>query len=239
MKEKKSIALIADAHASPGLLGKEHEFFEMLKHLAKRKVDIVFMGDVFELWIALPGYENQMHKRFASFCRDLSRTRMVGFIEGNHEFQVKRMRSRDFSWCEESIKILPGGVLLEHGDLINSKDVKYRAMRAAFKSRLACWLLQTLSFVGPDIAEWLRVSLKSTNMEHKKGIPFEMLKDYAGAFSKKGVGKVAIGHFHQEGRIVSNSGVEMLLLPSWRDEGRICLLKPNSGQAEILHWKKV
>ena len=55
----------------------------MLDHLAALKpAGILFLGDIFELWIALKGYEMPEHKRFVDWCRSHSKNMEIGFIEG-------------------------------------------------------------------------------------------------------------------------------------------------------------
>jgi len=45
--------IITDAHVHPGF-GNAESFFAMLTVLESLPVDVVFLGDVFDLWIALP-----------------------------------------------------------------------------------------------------------------------------------------------------------------------------------------
>ena len=65
--------LIADSHIQCGS-EKAEIFFRMLDRLAALKpAGILFLGDIFELWIALKGYEMPEHKRFVDWCRSHSK----------------------------------------------------------------------------------------------------------------------------------------------------------------------
>ena len=53
--------LIADAHTGKANVG---AFFEMLEAIADTGETVVFLGDIFDLWIGLPRYETDQHRRF-------------------------------------------------------------------------------------------------------------------------------------------------------------------------------
>ena len=61
--------MIADAHLT--CRKPEDDFFRVLDAVARLPGDIgvIFLGDVFDLWIALRGYENDEHRRFLDWCR--------------------------------------------------------------------------------------------------------------------------------------------------------------------------
>ncbi len=237
-KGKKTV-IVADAHIHGGSLGKSDDFFKMLEWFGHFRHDVVFLGDVFELWIALPGYEDELHRRFIKWCDEALLKRSVGFIEGNHEYYISSERASHFSWVSDSSKLLDDGSMFAHGDLINVRDTKYRLMRSLVRNSVSKALLKSLSPVGPSIAERIRVSLKGTNMEHRRGLPGDLLESYAEDAGREGAKRLVVGHFHQKGGHVSKSGVEMTILPSWRDGGLVGLLDKASGRLEIHRWRDI
>jgi UDP-2,3-diacylglucosamine pyrophosphatase LpxH len=79
--------IIADAHIDEAC-GNDTDFFRMLHALENNDHDVVFLGDIFDLWIALPRYEKNSHRQFLSWCQEQKSHRSIGFIEGNHEYFV-------------------------------------------------------------------------------------------------------------------------------------------------------
>lgn len=96
--------IIADTHLSP-TKGNIPEFFQMLDTFKKNNEDLVFLGDIFDLWIALPRYESDFHRKFLAWCREQRNHRIIGFIEGNHEFFV----------AEERKSLFHGALMLRSG----------------------------------------------------------------------------------------------------------------------------
>ena len=72
--------IIADAHIDESR-GNESVFFQMLDAIEKTDQDVVFLGDIFELWIALPHYEKGSHRSFLTWCETQKRRRTVGFMQ--------------------------------------------------------------------------------------------------------------------------------------------------------------
>ena len=91
--------LVADSHLRPG---GEDAFFAMLDRIRQyHPAGVIFLGDIFELWIALDGYESDIHFRFLQWCREAKAQFEVGFIVGNHEFYLSHSHSDAFSWIDE------------------------------------------------------------------------------------------------------------------------------------------
>ena len=60
--------IITDAHISKAR-GNHAIFFKMLESLEKNNQDLIFLGDIFDLWVALPRYEEEIHRDFIAWCR--------------------------------------------------------------------------------------------------------------------------------------------------------------------------
>ena len=60
------IIIIADAHVNEAQ-GNHYQFFDMLTALEACDHDLIFLGDIFDLWIALPRYESRIHHRFLNW----------------------------------------------------------------------------------------------------------------------------------------------------------------------------
>ena len=61
--------IITDAHISKAA-GNHATFFRMLASLESHQQDLIFLGDIFDLWVALPRYEDNAQRQFVAWCRE-------------------------------------------------------------------------------------------------------------------------------------------------------------------------
>ena len=147
---------LSATHMSMRLWATTAHFFSMLRALEKSAEDIVFLGDIFDLWIALPRYERAIHHRFLSWCADQKLRRGIGFIEGNHEYFLARRKGRFFSWCTNGAFWKDGcGNIFCHGDQVNRLDRNYLWFRRAVKNDLSQTALRWLP-LGPGFVEQVK-----------------------------------------------------------------------------------
>jgi UDP-2,3-diacylglucosamine pyrophosphatase LpxH len=138
--------IIADTHLSP-TKGNIPEFFQMLDTFKKNNEDLVFLGDIFDLWIALPRYEAIFIENSSPGAGSKGIHRIIGFIEGNHEFFVAEERKKSFSWCSNASEWRDeNGILFAHGDRINRKDRNYLFFRKLSKNKITKILIRHLPF---------------------------------------------------------------------------------------------
>ncbi len=187
--------------------------------MERQNEDLVFLGDIFDLWVALPGYENELHRRFLAWCRHQKKRRTIGFIEGNHEFFLAENHARDFSWCSSGPWYLDRqGRLFCHGDLINRRDVRYLTFRKLSKNRYARILMKGLP-LGPALVESLKRHLKHTNTAFRRRLPVGQIKTFAEARFREGARTVFAGHFHQAYTYQNSQGRQLHSLPAWYTTG--------------------
>ena len=133
MNAKAPCIFIADSHLPAD--DSVPQFFEMLDRVAETSCSIVFLGDIFELWIAYPSYEFPIHKKFLEWCRQEKKNRIIGFIEGNHEFYVTARYADSFSWGTDDSKLIDDEkLLLMHGDTINRADTGACLLRSPLRN---------------------------------------------------------------------------------------------------------
>ncbi len=209
---EEKLILIADSHIRSGEI--RDAFFCLLEkiHSMPENVSAVFLGDIFDLWIALPGYESEDQRRFLRWCEQEKERRNVIFLEGNHEFFVAGTRKQYFS-AVSGKEILRNGIRLIHGDMINKADWKYRLLRFGIRNSFTRLLLRLTAFrnFGPDICWKIRHGLKHTNQAHKKFFPEAHALEYMKTHPEK---KIIAGHFH-EGKRLDIPGKTMYILPSF------------------------
>ena len=222
--------MIADAHLT--CRTPEDGFFRMLDAAACLPGDIgvIFLGDVFDLWIALPGYENAEHRRFLDWCRREKTKRKVIFLEGNHEFFVARTYGDAFTYAGEGM-YQDGLLQWLHGDRINKEDHGYAFLRFMIRNRLTRWFLRLIGpTFGPAFAHYVRERLRTTNQAYKHYFPEPHALRYLTSCPPDSV--VFAGHFHDrvtktaEGRILE-------VLPAYAEASELAYYDPASTELAV------
>ncbi len=215
---RKPLIIIADAHVSKAK-GNFPPFFRLLDALAGQDDDLVFLGDIFDLWVALPRYENELHRHFLAWCRYQKTRRSIGYLEGNHEFFLTESHAEAFSWCSPGPWHLDRqGHLFCHGDQINTQDIRYLTFRKLSKNRCAKRLLTHLP-LGPAVVEYLKRRLKYTNPAFRRRLPGAQIAAFAEARFREGAHTVFAGHFHQAHLYQNSQGRQLHTLPAWYTTG--------------------
>jgi len=229
--------IIADAHVSDHL-GNVIPFFNMLAAFEKNHHDIIFLGDIFDLWIALPGYEDKIHKDFLAWCKEQKKHRSIGFIEGNHEFFLAEQKKEFFSWCTDQPCYKDGDSLVFcHGDTINQKDTGYLLFKKLIKNPVVRFILMRLSF-GPELCLKIRNSFKKRNSKIKKYLPEKEITAFGKSMFKKGIETVFAGHFHQE-YLVCKVSQRLYVLPDWLSTEKVAVYDKMSKDMIFCHWSDV
>lgn len=226
MKNSETYILIADSHLSEGM---KPDFFAMLDRIREyQPKGVVFLGDIFELWIALDGYESDLHRRFLDWCREAKQHFEVGFILGNHEFYVCETHADAFTWISRTGHNTGEGFRFIHGDLINRADHSYRLLRCLLRNAFTRFLLKiTAKKIGPKVADHVRVSLKPTNKQHKRLLPMKYLKKMSQKSARKKLNLVFSGHFHRYAELDFYDGIKITILPAWFTAEEIILVTPD------------
>lgn len=230
--------MIADAHISRNQ-GNVEAFFEMLTALENGPGDVIFMGDIFDLWVALPRYENSQHRMFLSWCQRQKGHRRIGFVEGNHEFFLAQGHAAAFTWCTH----LPWwrdaeGNLFCHGDRINRDDRNYLVYRKITKNPITRTLVRGLP-QGPRLVQHVRRRLKQTRRVFHKTLPQNQLQAFAEARFAEGVARIFLGHFHQSFHYQGQHGGELDTLPDWFSQGWISVLDADGGALQQGPWQDI
>ena len=230
--------IVTDAHVSKAR-NNHRPFFDMLATIETTEHDLIFLGDIFDLWIALPGYERDIHLDFTAWCREQKNQRTIGFVEGNHEFYLSSQRANDFSWCSNGTWRMDGaGIIFAHGDQINRKDKKYLVFKKLVKNNLTKTLLKHLPS-GPEFADSIKRGLKKTNKKFRKQIPRDEIKFFADRRFAEGINTIFVGHFHQEYCYQNPDSKKLYTLPDWLSTRKITLYHKNFRKISIQHWKEL
>jgi UDP-2,3-diacylglucosamine pyrophosphatase LpxH len=229
--------IITDCHVNPAK-GNDRAFFMMLEALEKNDQDLIFLGDIFDLWIALSRYEEDIHKKFLAWCRSQKKQRTIGFVEGNHEFFLSEERNCYFSWCSNgSAWQDQSGNLFCHGDQINREDQNYLRFRKLARNKISKALLRLLPW-GPKLVHHIKQQLKKTNQDFRTHLPQAQIEAYAERqFSGKGVRNIFIGHFHHVYTYQNPKAHKLYALPDWETTQRVTFYSADRNQISFPRWQ--
>ncbi len=211
------LILVADPHWSEELVG-----LQAATRLHP-EADWLFLGDVFDVWVGLPGMLSDAQRSFLSWVRERRRAgRWVGLWMGNREYFLDR-HSALFDLMGEGV----GGALegeslaFEHGDLVNARDWQYRLWNLLSRSG-PMWLLFRLmpGKLAATLASKLEAQMRTTNRAYKLVFPREAFRSAAQALGER---VFITGHFHTHQ--VEGNGIALPwafdgAFMAWR-EGRI------------------
>ncbi|MBT3375440.1 MAG: hypothetical protein HN742_14610 [Lentisphaerae bacterium] len=223
--------LLADSHVSSDAIPAT-PFFDTLQAIARTDEDVVFLGDIFELWVGLPRYETEVHQRFLAWCTEQKEEREIGFVEGNHEFFVIDAHRDAFSWGTAERWLDDGGVLFLHGDTINREDTGYTRLRRALKNGCIKALMHWIPF-GPRIAQWVKGILNKHKPANADRFPDAAVTAFAEETSEEDVRVIFSGHFHTSRRHASPHGPDVFIVPAWKFDHEVARYDPDTGEFSV------
>lgn len=234
--EHRLLYVISDAHIETA--EEVDAFFEMLEHLEKKEHRVAFLGDIFELWIALKGFEAPCHSRFLAWC-ERQKCKPI-FIEGNHEFYVNQIYAGR-AFISDGATISPPGIIvynqiaLGHGDRY-SRALGYRSFRAAIRNPVTKFLLRILPF-GRKLARRIAYMMRREN-KASYVLPMDRIENYAKFLvNKTQTKKVVLGHFHQYHQTEAHP--IFVLLPAWQQQQQIAFLDTETGELQCGRWQEI
>ncbi len=214
------LILVADPHWSDELVGLQ------AATRVHPDADWLFLGDVFDVWVGLPGMTSDAQRSYLSWVRERRRAgRWVGLWMGNREFFLD-YHAEIFDLMGEGVACALEGenLAFEHGDLINPADWQYRLWNRLSRSG-PIWLLFRLmpSRLAAFIAAKLENQMRTTNRAFKLVFPREAFRAAAKTHEP---GTFITGHFHTHE--TEGNGIAL----PWAFEGAFMMWR--EGQVESL-----
>ncbi len=172
---------------------------------------VVFAGDVFDVFIGNKKIFRDRYRGFIELVVSLAdRGADVHYIEGNHDFQLKKLfgRLKGVTHHASEVEIQCGQkrVYIAHGDLVNSKDYGYRILRGVLRSvPLRAMIRQAPGKIVDGIGQWMSGQSKASHRQ-PQGLPrlseghLEQLRKCYRSFAalkiNQGFDFVILGHCH-------------------------------------------
>lgn len=230
----KTYIMIADVHLTGG--NAERDLFDTLKTISTLPCTcgVVFLGDIFEIWIGTSQYEVENHHRFMAWCKEeKARGRELIFTEGNHEFLISARRNKIFTTASRR-DIQRKDIVFTHGDRINRRDFPYLLLRMVLRN----WIARILLFIGGfTFGRALSIKivngLKGTNQVHKKNLPEGQIRNYMKRSAMKGIRKIFVGHFHGQ-HDLKEDNVEFHALPAFLNTREVGIYRIDNEDFQVV-----
>ena len=214
------LILVADPHWGDELTGLREATN------AQPEADWLFLGDVFDVWVGIPGMETEAQRAFLWWVQERRAAgRWVGLWMGNREFFLDRLSPRFSLLGEGTGGALPKeGLCWEHGDLVNAEDRQYRLWNLVARSG-PLWLLARIlpARLASALARRLERAMRTTNRDYKLTFPQAAFAEAVGQHPGR---TFLTGHFHTH-QVVGQG----IALP-WAHEGTFMVWR--EGRVERL-----
>lgn len=212
--------IASDLHITSDQDLRGQRFLQLLKIIEKSSAEaLVLVGDVFDFIL---GSNRFYRRKFTAFGEGLERVAQSGtrviFIEGNHEYDLKKLDWQGVEFVDERdfILTLKQGTKLAftHGDQVYAPKA-YQHFRKVVKSR---WFLNSVRFIPGPLMDWLalRGSHASRSQDQYRTIDHGAILSAMEKWLPKDVDYGVFGHFHVPYADPSQSSKGLLLsCDSW------------------------
>lgn len=230
------IAFISDLHLSARSFDNNQLFYALLTKWQDELDALYILGDMFDYWLG-DDDQNTFIQEVESTLKRFAQAKPIYFIGGNHDFGIgQSFAHRTGIQILQDCAIITVGdrrILLSHGDVFCTLDIKYQRMKKILQHPLMIAMLRKVPLA------W-RIKLKD-KLEHESVRAFntEPAATYyvvddavSAAAAEHGADVVIHGHTHHPGRYViagATGSVTRFEIPDWveRTAGGYVLLDDN------------
>jgi len=233
----RSIIIIADSHVTGG--GNiEPDFREMMERIAQTDFDLLFLGDIMDLWIAKDGFEDDLQHWFVAWCLREKQKRSIVYVEGNHEFFVADRYDGVIGTVRKS-RFQNDWLVAEHGhDIPIAKMGLNRLLIAFFKSRFASLALNVIPF-GQKLVLFIKRCFGSNGRTLFSGLPDDIIRAWAEKrLSETACKEIFIGHFHCFREFDLPNDGKLRILPAWKNSQEV-LIFDKDGTGHLRNWRDI
>ena len=222
------LAFVGDVHLDRGDAALE-PFLSLLDRLGQRARRIVFLGDLFNVWLGRRELEQPHQTAVIEALRGLrERGVAIGYVEGNRDYRIGAGYAGDAvdQATEAGTTEEQGGTRLfaSHGDLVNVRDLRYRLWRSFSRSAPVWWAFNRIAASRRlRLAESLERRLRATNVDYKREFPEAQVREFAAGIVARGFDAVVLGHFHLERELrlgPPHPEGRVFVLPEWKGARR-------------------
>ena len=231
------LILVTDAHIRENTAAAA-DFQAMLERIAAGRHDVAFLGDIVDLWIALPNFSNVFGQDLLDWCRRQKQRRFVAFVEGNHEFFVRRHHGEDFSSCSEQ-ELEHGRCVFLHGDRIQTMSPLNSFILWLAKSPFGYAAMRWTPW-APTLTARVKSKLSSEARGIVDNLPEKAVRAWAEREQERRPGRqVFVGHFHVPVAWAFAGGGACRVVPAWKKGQGIGLFDPDTGAYQAGPWREL
>ncbi len=222
------LVTVSDAHLLSAEDLRGQRFLALIDQIKISQVKtLVLVGDIFEFILGSNSYFKRKFSKFGEALTSLSETgTKVVYLEGNHEFDLKKLGWPGVEFVVERDYFLDlgGGKLIKftHGDLVYSPKA-YRRFRAVVKSR---WFLTLAQIIPGHAMDWLamRLARASRAQDAYRDLDYGRIYREMKAWLAEDAPFGVFGHFHVPfGDPVPETGGQLLSSASWDEPTALVL----------------
>jgi UDP-2,3-diacylglucosamine pyrophosphatase LpxH len=225
--------IIADSHVGQGI-DDAGAMSVLVRCAAGEGVgEIIYLGDAFQYLIGMSKFWTTSLREVMDAWREVraSGVRIV-VVEGNRDFFLDEVEiAREIDCGGRRYEFSQSGVRyrLDHGDLVNRRDLQYRFWSWFSKcapARLwARWLPKSMAVA---IVRRMEAHLATTNKKFRYTKPISDLKRAAERAWHEGIDVLFWGHFHSTWEWKRDNRLA-LIIPAWLETRRSVLVDPDGS----------
>lgn len=214
------LAFISDLHLSENTFAKNQIFFGLMDKWKKEIDALYILGDFFDYWLG-DDDSNVFIEEIASSFKNFGKP--IYFIHGNHDFAIgkKFCKKTGVTLLKDcsTIKMSDKNILLSHGDVFCSLDIKYQRYKKIIRNPLLLGILKRIPL------KW-RHKIKD-HLDHKSTQNFKRNDTKTYNIVEDSVAKIALfynanivihGHTHNPGYYpinIDGKTIERFEIPDW------------------------
>jgi UDP-2,3-diacylglucosamine pyrophosphatase LpxH len=211
--------IIADAHIGQGA-DDASVMTSMLRHATAHDVgEIVYLGDAFQYLIGMSKFWTRAVREVMEVWREVRQSDVrIVIIEGNRDFFLDEPDlAAEIDWSGRRYEFQAGGTRyrLDHGDLVNRRDIQYRFWSTVSKSSMArLWARRLPRPIAVAIVRHMEAHLAKTNRRFRYTKPIDDLQRSATSAWEDGIDVLFWGHFHTHWECREGDRLAMIV-PAW------------------------
>jgi UDP-2,3-diacylglucosamine hydrolase len=236
--------IASDIHL--GAVSRETElaFEDFVEHLGAAASGLILAGDLFDFWFEYGEVVPGRHFRIlAALARLVEAGVAVTMVGGNHDYWGGRFLEE-----EVGIKFSPRGTrlglagrpaLVVHGDGVGRGDLRYRALKALLRSRIAISGFRALHpSIGMRIARAVSSTDRKTGPDPHSAGRAAYIQEWAlgQLAADPGLGWVICGHAHLPAIVAAGPGQHYLNAGDWLQHRSYIAVTPE-GTARLGYWR--
>ena len=236
------IIFISDLHLSEDTPDRNQLFISYLKKWRGNIDALYILGDFFDYWL---GNDDKTHftTMIKNYLKEFTEYTPIYFIGGNHDFAIDDEFAHDtniklLSDCS-IINIDNTKILISHGDIFCTLDVKYQRMKKVLQNKLVVYLLKKIPL---SLRRKLKDKLQKESHEaYNKTKPetYNVVDDAIYQHAKQtNANFVVHGHTHRPGYylVMSNKNiVPRIEIPDWTKKPYGGFVTYNNNEFNVLY----